>query len=108
MKNYEVIITENAKEDINDIYWYVLNVSFSRDIANNYVKRIMKEIKTLSTFPLRVPLMSIEPWRSFGYRKMVIKNYSVYFIVKGDRVMITDVLNNSCNVETKLKEMNIS
>lgn len=108
MKSYEVIILENAEKKIKDIYFYVQLISYSHEIAMNLVKKIRKEINTLSTFPLRVPLMNAEPFRSKGYRRMVVNNYSVYFIVIKDKVIVVDVLSNLCDVNERLNRISIN
>ena len=42
---------------------------------------LAEEIFSLNQFPNRVPLTDEEPWRSQGIRKLLVKNFFVYFRV---------------------------
>ena len=47
--------------------------------------------------------MDSEPERSMKLRRMLVDNYSVFYVVKEDRVIVTDVLYSASNIEERLR-----
>lgn len=47
--------------------------------------------------------MDSEPEHSKGIRRMMVDNYSVFYVVKGDSVIVTDVLYSASDIENRLK-----
>lgn len=103
MKKYEIIVTEEAQRDIDIIYSNIFTISYFRDIALGIVKRIEDAIMSLTTYPERIQLMFSEPMHSEGFRKMVVKNYSVIFMIEKEKVYILNVLSNSSDIDSRMK-----
>lgn len=104
MEKYEVLITEEALKDMGEIYQYILLTLQSPENAIGQYDRIANEILTLSAFPNRYRLVDFEPERSRGLRRMLVDNYSVFYIVQGEQVIVTDVLYSGSDIERRLKE----
>lgn len=51
-------------------------------------------ISSLTEFPQRIALTEEEPWHSYGFRKMPVKSFLVYFWVDEDhlKVQVTAVV----------------
>lgn len=81
MEKYEVIITPDAENDLNELDGYITDVLMAPDTALAYVKDIRKEISVLCSYPKRFRLIDEEPWHSRGVRKMNVRNFAVFFIV---------------------------
>lgn len=64
---------------------------------------IADAILTLNELPERCPVMDAEPEHSRGIRRMLVDNYSVFYIIEGTRVIITDVLYSASDIEQRLK-----
>ncbi len=47
--------------------------------------------------------MDSEPEHSKEIRRMLVDNYSVFYVIKGDRVIVTNVLYTASNIENRLK-----
>ena len=47
--------------------------------------------------------MDSEPEYSKEIRKMVVDNYMVFFVIKEDRIIVTDVLYGASDIERRLK-----
>lgn len=64
--------------------------------------RIANAIDSLDTFPERVKLMETEEECALGLRQMRVDNFSVFFHVQEERVIITNVLYSACDIEKRL------
>ena len=67
--------------------------------------RIASEILTLDSFPERFRIMDSEPEKNMELRRMLVDNYSVFYTVRGDNVIVTDVLYTASDIEARLKGM---
>ncbi len=79
--SYKIFYTEEAEQDILDIYRYIATNLLVPENANNQIKRIIKIIKGLDKLPLRYKLYQNEPWHSIGLRVLPIDNYLVFYTV---------------------------
>ena len=60
-------------------------------------------ILTLDTMAERICIMESEPERSKEMRRLLVDNYSVFFVIQGDNVIVTDVLYSASDIESRLK-----
>ena len=60
--------------------------------------RIADEILKLDVFPERFRIMDSEPERLKGIRRMLVDNYSVFYVIRDDRVIVTDVLYSASDI----------
>ena len=102
-KPYTVEITEEALADMEQIYQYIAEELLSPENAIGQYNRIADAILTLDEFPERCHVMNTEPERSRGIRRMLVDNYSVFYIIKENRVIVTDVLYSASDIEHRLK-----
>ena len=58
---------------------------------------------TLDTMAERIRIMESEPERSKEMRRLLVDNYSVFFVIQGDKVIVTDVLYSASDIESRLK-----
>lgn len=79
MDSYEIIITPDAIADLVELRDYIADVLLAPDTARSYIQAIREEISTLSEMPGRIKLVDDEPWRSRGVRKIMAKNFYVYY-----------------------------
>lgn len=104
MENYEVRVTEEALSDMEEIYHYIAEKLRSPENALGQYDRIADEIISLHVFPERYRLVDFEPERSEGLRRMLVDSYSVFYVVRDDRVVVTNVLYSASDIEERLKE----
>ena len=73
---------------------YISNDLMVPDAANNLLDKIKAEIMKLSCFPKKHALIDEEPWRTEGMRKIVVKNFLIYYWVddENSRVQVTAVI----------------
>lgn len=103
MKRYIVEITDEALADMEQIYEYIASVLLAPEHAMGQYNRIAEEILRLEMFPERFRVIDAQPARSKGMRRMLVDHYSVFYVIKRDRVIVTDVLYSASDVESRLK-----
>lgn len=103
MRRYTVQITDEALADMEQLYNYIARVLLSPENAMGQYNRIADAILMLDTFPERFCIMDSEPEQSKKIRRMLVDNYSVFFIIQNDKVIVTDVLYSASDIERRLK-----
>ena len=103
MEQYKVEITKEALQDMEDIYNYIALELLSPENAMGQYNRIADEILTLDTFPQRYRIMDSEPEKQMELRRMLVDNYSVFYTIRGDKVIVTDVLYTASDIEARLR-----
>jgi toxin ParE1/3/4 len=90
MVKYNIKIFSQAKKDLEDIIDY-LN-TLSPNAAIRYYDDIIEKIGSLSVMPDRCPKLKLPQLRQRGYRILVIKNYSVFFIINARTIEVRRIL----------------
>jgi len=91
MKCYSVNVSEIAEIDLHDIITYIANQFDAEETAQEMYDEIEKKLMSLATFPERATLVDDDRLRLLGYRKIMIKNYIVFFTI--------DKQNSIVNIE---------
>ena len=47
--------------------------------------------------------MDFEPERQAGLRRLLVDNYSVFYVIREQRVIVTNVLYSASDIEQRLK-----
>ena len=81
MKRFKVFLTSQAKKQLNDIRLYITNTLNNPLAANNIYNCIKTALLSLEEFPESHTLANNEPFRSQGIRRLLVKNFSIYFLV---------------------------
>jgi len=92
MDKYKVKIYPAAQMDLNDIVSY-LN-TLSPQAAIRYYDLLVEKIGSLVEMPERCPFVRDIALKAKGYRYLIVENYLVFFVVKGDTVQIRRILYN--------------
>ena len=103
MKQYRVLITDEALNDMESIYEYIAEELLAPDTAMGQYNRIADAIETLDQMPERIKLMESEPEKTRGLRKLIVDNYAVFFIIAYDIVIVTNVLYGASDIENRLR-----
>ena len=103
MKQSKVEITKEALQDMAHIYHYIAIDLLAPDNAMAHYNLIADEILTLDTFPERFRIMDSEPEKRMELRRMLVDNYSVFYIIRDERVIVTDVLYTASDIEARLR-----
>lgn len=80
IKKYNIIFTDIAKENLDEIYYYINENLKEPSTAEKLITLIENEINRLSYYPYSCRKIHIKP-RNELYRRLVIKNYIVLYRV---------------------------
>lgn len=103
MEQYVVEITDEALADMEQLYDHIFYILHAPENLIGQYSRIADEILKLDTFPERLHIMDSEPEHTKGIRRMLVGNYSVFYVIRGNRVIVTDVLYTASDIENRLK-----
>ena len=84
MSSFYVCYSDEAKDDLRNIFMHIAYNLGSRDNAEGQVNRIREAIKKLDKFPKRNSPVPYEPWASLGMRRLNVDNYAVLYLVDED------------------------
>ncbi len=105
MKQYKIQITDSALSDMEEIYNYIAYQLQAPETAMNQYNRLADAIETLDKFPERVKLMETEEERALGLRQLLVDNYSVFFNIREERVIVTNVLYSASDITKRLRDL---
>lgn len=96
---YDVQITKKATADLDAIYYYFSSELVANKAAIDLLNRIENSILGLQDFPYAYSLMKDELLQLKGYRRLVVGNYSIFYIVieKDKRVIVMRILYSRRN-----------
>lgn len=90
MREYRVDVSEPAESDLWDIVRYISAQLSAPMTALEMLEAIEKAIDGLADMPQRFPPVVDELLSSMGYRKLIIKNYIVFYSIN-EREKVVDV-----------------
>ena len=102
MKRYKVQITDRALADMEDIYVYIAEQLLAPENVMGQYNRIAEAIQNLNVFPERVQIMESEPEHTMGLRQLPIDNFSVFYVIEDNRVVVTRVLYSASDISKRL------
>ena len=85
---FEVMFTPIASEDIEQIFSYISEQLFAEKAATELLDKIEASIMRLTEFPFSGSLAIDEILKRKGYRKLIIDNYIVFYLVDEKKVVI--------------------
>ena len=104
MKQYKVQITDKALADMEEIYNYIAIQLQAPENALGQYNRIAKAIEGLNMFPERIRLMESAQERAMGLRQLAVDNYSVFYVIEDERVIVMRVLYSASDIGERLKD----
>jgi len=104
LKQYDIVISDKAYEDMDSIYVYIADTLLEPAVAANQYDRIADAILSLDIMPERIKLMHTEPERSKGLRALYVDNYAVFFVIKENTVHIARVIYSASDISKRLAE----
>ena len=101
---YAIKITDQADNDIRNIYEYIAYELQSPENASGQLDRIEKCIMSLDYMPQRYRFYDKEPWKSCGLHIVPVDNYCILYIVDNDdrTVSIMRVMYGGRDIDVQL------
>lgn len=85
---YEIEFTEDARDEIRDIYEYISKNLDNEQAAKRLMRKMRENIISLAEFPELYAKIEKNDKRKRDYRRMVIGNYIVLYAVDEQRKTI--------------------
>ena len=103
---YNILFSENAKNDLISIVRYISEELLEPDIAEKVSLRILEAIKALDEFPSRCRLCDYVEWKEKGLRVLSVENYLVFYIADEAEqiVKIYRIVYGKRDIEKQLKD----
>lgn len=105
MTKYIIDITNDALMDLENIYHYIYSELQSPEAAKKQFNSIVKGIKTLDIFPERIKIFDLEFENFNQIRRLIVDNYSVFFVIEEDKVIVIRVLYSASDFSWHLKRL---
>ncbi len=108
-KIYNVKVTSQAEDQIQEIMHYIAYELKAPDAALHLLDALEDSFTSLAKFPQRVILVEDEPWHTNGIRRLPVKNFLVYFWIDEDnmRVQVTAVIYGKRDQLRQLSQMDM-
>lgn len=105
--NYTIVLTEQAKSDLVEIYKYIAIELQSPKNAAGQLSRIEKAIASLDQMPERYCVHNPENWKNRNLRFMPIDNYLVFYLVSGadNTVSIVRIMYGGRAIDKQLETL---
>lgn len=106
MKEYDIIITPEAENDLDELDDYITFELHAPETALRFINDIEEEIYSLRKHAKLNSLVSYEPWHSRGYRRMNFKGYAVHYVLveDDDTVYIQNIIYQKRNMPKVLAD----
>ena len=108
-KIYNVKITSQAEEQIQEIVYYISHELKAPDAALQLLDALEDAFSSLTHFPQRVVLVEEEPWHTNGIHRLPVKNFLIYFWIDEDnmKVQITAIIYGKREQLRQLSQMDM-
>ncbi len=87
---YRIDISEPAENDLRDIVRYISAQLSAPITALEMLKAIEQAMAGLAEMPHRAPVVADERLAAIGYRKLIVKNYVIFFSID-EKTKVVDV-----------------
>ncbi len=104
MKQYTVEITDRALKDMEEVYTYIADQLHAPENAIRQYNRIADAVLSLNEFPERIHVMESEPEKTAGLRQLLVDNFSAFYLIEDDRVIVTRVLYSASDISKRLMD----
>lgn len=81
MANYRIDVSEPAENDLRDIVRYISAQLSAPMTALEMLNNIEEAVMSLTVMPQKCPFVTDERLATMGYRKLLVKNYIVFFTI---------------------------
>lgn len=94
MKQYQVLMTEPAADDLQSIAGYIADELCEMATAKKLIGKIKDAVMSLADMPSRYALMEDEHLAAQGIRKLIVENYIVFYVLseKDETVTVVRIL----------------
>ncbi len=92
-KKYQVNLTQQAQNDLEQIFYYIEDDSINN--AANFILQLEKKVYSLEDFPDRNPLISENEFFGTDYRHLIYKKYRILYRIAEKSVFILRIFHGA-------------
>jgi len=81
MKKYKITWSPTARNDLDNIHYYIEHFLKEKDIANNMINKLLQSISDLDYLPEKYVKVESSHYIAKNIRKMIVCNYIVIYEV---------------------------
>ena len=81
IKQYEIIFTPTAINEIRKIYNYITKKLKSKKAADNLMNKIEEKVQNLKYAPRIYQIIKVDNQLELEYRKIVVNNYVIIYTI---------------------------
>ena len=100
--SFVVVLSPKPKKDLEEVYLYIFQVLKNPKAADNLMEEFQSVFVNLLNFPFMYQITNNKFTKNQDIRKIVVKNYLVFYRVKGKRIEIIRVLSSLINYQNVL------
>ena len=102
--NYDVIVSESAIKDLDEILKYMIEVLCNRKAAIDFIDEVERKYFEISKHPYMYELSRDERLKKKGYRRIVINNYIILYLIndKSKEVIVSRIFYSGQNYKDYL------
>ncbi|MEG2540858.1 MAG: type II toxin-antitoxin system RelE/ParE family toxin, partial [Clostridia bacterium] len=89
--NYNIIITNKASSDIDEIAAFVFQASASAETTRKFINNIYEKIEILADFPNSGNNPRNRALLTEGYKFLVFEKYLIFYRLENDAIYISSV-----------------
>ena len=106
MANYLIIYSDEALQDLREIFEYIAGELREPAIAAAQINRIREQVRSLGHFPARNKKVAWEPWRSMGMRQMPVDNFIAFYTIDDTQpaVQIVRIFYGKRDIESYIRQ----
>lgn len=93
IKKYQVRVTQQAQDDLEQIYYYIADDSVNN--ATNFLLQLEEKIYSLEAFPDRNPLIPENEFFGTNYRHLLYRKYRIVYRIVGKSVYILRIFHGA-------------
>lgn len=87
IKNYKIIFTDSAKEEMQNIFDYISEKLNNKLVADSLMNRIEIVLLRLKQMPFLTTKVHIKPQNKI-YRRLVINNYIILYKIEEEKKQV--------------------
>ena len=92
MREYEIEYSKDSMQDLVEIKQYIKFKLQEPEIAQKIIRKIREEINNLKNNPKRYATIDNKKIERLKIRKIIVKNYIVFYRIKGYKIQIVRVM----------------
>ena len=109
MTKYRVRITRQAARHLEAIRDYIIDEFHAPDAAKKILRLLRGKMASLSNMPGHVKTIDEQPWGDYGFRKVKVRNYYIYFWLNEEekKVQVIGVIYVKMDQVRQLMQMDL-